>query len=321
MNPNQSDQPDEPVTPETNPTLEPTKETPNNDVLFPGTPQPIDDPVVAPAGTTSSDPTPEPKKSNKKLITILGIAGGVVVLAVVAAVLYFLLMAVSAKDYQEAAKQFNVVSSANSKLTSSVSSVASNTDGTNDEFNNSVKEANDSIAKLKDENKKLGDLKAIRVGDAAPLYQTFDGKLKTYLSYADELIVSVDKARPALLSCNEKATGSDTAARVALVKKCATDLDAVKDVPNPEFKAFLTSSAEARAKFAKVYEGMSNLTNPFGSQFEEYKKLQTELYTAQNELVTARKTLTESLNKRDTEVSVKDSANALSKLLTEKQRS
>ena len=324
MNPNTSDQPDEPVTPESNPTFGPTNESPNNDVLFPGTPEPVADPAVAPIGTTNSESntelTPEPKKSNKKLIMILGIVGGVVLLAIVAAVLYFLLMMVSAKDYQEAAKQFNVVSSANTKLTSSVTSVASDADGTDDEFNASIKEAKASVSSLKDENKKLGELKAIRVGDAAPLYKTFDGKLTTYLSYADELITSVDKARPALLSCNEKATG-EPAARIAVVKKCATDLEAVKDVPNAEFKTFLTASAEARAKFAKTYESISLLTSPFGAQFDEYKKLQTELYASQSELTAAQKTLTESLNKRDAEVSVKDSANALSKLLTEKQRS
>ena len=64
---------------------------------------------------------PDLKNMNrKKLITVASIAGGALVLAIIATILYVSLMTVSKQDYRDAVVQYNAVSGAGSKLTSSI---------------------------------------------------------------------------------------------------------------------------------------------------------------------------------------------------------
>jgi len=298
-----------------------------SDIFFPTSPQPVplaeSTPVTAPIGSGEAVvPTPEPKKTDKKkLILIAGVIGGVVLLAIVGVILYLALMTVSKKDYAEAATQYNTLSSANSTLVRGVSSLSSGVSSDeDDEYNETLKEAETSLETLKSENEKLGDLKATRVGDGKELYAAFDSKLNTYAEYAGSIIGSVKTARPALFTCAKVSDTKDTASRLAALKECSTALDAVKDIPNAEFKTFADSLKAGYAKYVTTYTSYVALTDPLGAQYEQYKELRDEITATQKDLSTAAKDFSAAVKKHDEEVSVKDSANALGKYFTEQQK-
>jgi len=327
MNPNSTEPTNEPSVPTSSPTPDPFVpiDQPNQaDQATPVVPVEPMTPTTPEAAPLTVDapvsPTPEVKKSNKKLLTILGAIVGVILLAVIAALLYTSLSGASQEDYKEAVTQYNATSSANSAFTSDVASLVSglNSD-TDDEYNVSLKEAETSLTKLKDENTKLGDLKAVKVGEGKDLYKTFNDKLTTYVAYGGNVLESVKKARPGILACDEARNTTDSAARLAGLKNCSTKLAAVGDLPNPAFSVYIKSISVAYADYATTYEKISALTNPLGSQYEEYKTLRDQLTAASKNLSTASKDYQTAAKKGNDEVNVKDQAQALGKYLSEQQ--
>jgi len=307
------------------------------DAFSPASPQPVffqqPVPVVQPAssplnpvaplgsGPATTPPSQGKEFNKKKLIVLAGIIGGVVLLAIIGFVLYMVLMNVSKKDYQEAATQFNTVSSKNSGLTSKVSTLSSGiTDDTDDEFNTAVTAVESSITALKDENTKLGNLKATRVGEGKVLYVAFNDKLTTYVADGNKLVDSVKMIRPALVICDKIGASSDTKARLAALKVCTSSLGTVGDIPNVEFKALIASLETGFTKYVTIYEGISALTDPYGSQYAQYKVLRDDSSAAQKALSTAQADFAAAIKKHDDEISVKDTANALSKYLTDQQK-
>lgn len=282
-------------------------------------------PEAAPASvfsaTTGSAPQAPKQKDTKKLILIAAIAGGVVLLAVIAFVLYSLFMTVSKEDYRDAARQFNQVSSASSALTSDARTLGySASSASDDSFEESVAEAEESVATLKTENEELSKLKAVRVGEGGKLYNAFNDKLEAYTAYASELVTSVKNLRPALAVCNNVSDAEDATARVAALKECSTALSEVKDVPNAQFKTYVDAISKAYGDYATVYEQIAALSNPYGSDYEQYKTLRDQMYEVQDTISEASDTFSESLKARDDELSVKDSADALADYLTDQQK-
>lgn len=284
----------------------------------PETPGAAQNPGFAATAATA----PQAPKPKNKIILIAAIAGGTVLLAVVGVIVFLMLTSVSKQDYQEATRQYNDVSIATAGLTSDVASVSYTISSDDDaEFNDAVKEAEDSIAKIKTENDELSKMKAVRVGDGAKLYGTFNDKVKNYLAYATDLINSVKNLRPAMTTCGKVSDAKDAASRVAALKGCSSELQGVTDIPNAEMKTFIGTIATAYGEYATVYEQINALSNPYGSQYEQYKTLRDKMYAVQDKISDASSTLSDSLEKRDDEMSVKDSAKALGDFLTEKQKS
>ena len=277
-------------------------------------------PIVPGAPVPTAMPPAKPG-NGKKIAIIGGIVGGVILLAIAGIVVFLLLTTVSKQDYADAAKQYNATSIASSTLTTKASTMARGiSTSTDTDFNTKVAEIDEAITKLEQENDKLGALKATRVGEGKEVYDTFDKKLGEYLEYAKGIVASVKSVRPALVKCGSISSVTDVSARVAAVKDCSTSLNAVTDLPNPEFKTYVDSLKTGYAEFATTYESISKLTSPYGSQYEQFKVLRDKMYDTQDAITTAGKTFTTALNTRDDEVSVKDSADALGKFLTDKQR-
>lgn len=323
---------------------------PAPDVLFPASPQPVAAPVEAPVEAAQfgapapvapvaqeatpvnpfaplgSGPAPvsapEPKKSNtKKIVLIAGIAGGVILLAVVAVILYLTLMTVSKKDYRDAALQFNTVSTSNSSLTREIKQLSSVSSGDSESaFSDSVKTAKDSLASMKEKSEKLGSLKAVRSGEGKELYKTFNDKLVAYLAYGDEVIVSIEKIRPALVTCGDISSATDKDAQIAAIKKCSADLGTVGTVPNAEFQTFITALNDGYKKYIVTAEGMAALTNPYGAQYEQYKVLRDDMTATQKTITTASRDFSKAIAQRDDQASVKESADALGAYLTKQQK-
>lgn len=306
--PNENDQPEVPATPVT-PVNEPPVAAPAEPVT-PVTP-------VAPAGTAPG----QAPKNNKKLVIIASAIAGVVLLAVVGIFVYLAATSVSKQDYANAAKQYNEVSSANTALNRSVRALGTSTSaGTDEEFAEDAKEVEEAIATLKTENEKLGNEKASKVGEGGELYKNFDTKLTAYAGYADELVASIKTIRSNFKSCNEVTKAADDNARVKALKECSSQLNTEANIPNAEFKAYIDGLKPEYEKYAKSYEAMLALSNPYGSDYDQYRALRTESLAAQTKIREVARTLSTSLNERDEKMSVKDDAKALADYFNAQQR-
>jgi len=318
MDPNNTDTTNTPAEGVT-PVPEPTTEAPQAE---PVTPVDQTNPVnpVTPVSPAASTGAPKPS-NNRKIILIAAIAGGVVLLAAIALVVFLLLTSVSKQDYRDAARQFNKVGSASSSLYSDVSMLGYATGSTSDStFNSDVADTEESIAKLKSENETLSKMKAVRVGEGAKLYNAFNDKLKAYLAYGEDLLTSVKNLRPAMVTCDKVSDASEANARVAALKACSSALSGVTDLPNAEFKTFVSTVAKSYQDYADTYESISALSNPYGNQYDQYKALRDKVYEIQDTISNASDDFSDALEKRDDELSVKDSANKLADFLTDKQK-
>ena len=122
--------------------------------------------------------------------------------------------------------------------------------------------------------------------------------------------------RPALVTCDNTGSSTDSATVVAALKACSSELKGISDIPNAQMKAFIDVIAKNYEKYASIYEQISALNS---SQYEQYQALRTQLNDAQKETTAATTTFREALEKRDEELSVKDSANKLGDYLTDQQ--
>ena len=220
-----------------------------------------------------------------------------------------------------AVQQYNKVSSASAALDTDMSNLGDSYGSVSEvTFNENLTKAQNSINTIKTENESFAKMKAVRVGEGATLYTTFNNKLTTYLAYGNDLISSVKNLRPAMVVCDKVGDADSADARISEMKNCATSLGNAKDLPNAEFKTFVGEMKGAYTKYATTYEKMNALTDPYGSQYEEYKTLRDELYATQDAISASTKTFTDALAKHDDEVSVKDAANALGDYLEANQR-
>ena len=325
----------------TDPTNTPPAETPVTETPAPDfAPNPTTEstaPIAAPSTppveatpTPATDPTPPalvgapgPKNANtKKIVLIASITAGVVLLAAIAAIIFATMNNVSKADYAAAAKQFNEVSRANSTLTSEASSLSRQASGSGDEdeFTDGLKEVKAAVADIKAENDELSKMKAVRVGEGAELYKTFNDKLAANLTYSEGLIASIENARPAMVVCDKISDATDTSARTAAIKACSDALGSVKDLPNDAFKVYVGKIKEGYAKYATISEKVAGISDPYGAQYEEYKVLRDDMRETQTSISNATREFTKSLRESDDKYSVRESANALGEYLTEQQR-
>lgn len=312
-----------PVAPVESPAAIPTPDATTPNPVLGSAPVTPADPLAPAAATFVASGAPAPKKSNtNKIILIASIVGGVVILGIIAVVLFLMFTTVSKQDYRDAAVQFNDVSRASSALTTSASTLGRSASGstTDATFQESLKSSQDAITKIETENDELSKLKAVRVGEGATLYKTFNDKVDAYVAYAKGLVTSVENIRPAMVVCDKVSDANDAAARVTALKACSTALGDVKELPNSSFKKFVDEIKTAYASYATIYEGISALTSPYGAQYEQYKTLRDSMYETQDKITAASKEFSSSLTASDKEFSVKESADALGAYLTEQQR-
>lgn len=255
----------------------------------------------------------------KPLPIILIVVAALVVLGIIASVIISF-AGVSKKDYGDAVNQYNVVTRENSLLNTRVSSLSLASSGSDASFNSAIKNTEDSINVIRVENKNLGDMRAVKKGDAVPLYKTFNDKLTVYLAYSDDLVSSLKIARPAIVTCNEADDASDNTARTAALKKCTSELTALKETPNEEFNTYLNSLKTAYATYTKDFEALTQISDPYGAQYEQYMQLRDEVYATQSDVQKATAQFKTATTEHNERISVKASADALSSFLQQKQR-
>jgi len=266
---------------------------------------PIGSPVQAPLG----------KGKTKKLIILISIiVGAVVVLGVIAIVVLSMLM-VSKKDYRDAATQYNAVASASSDFRSDASSLqySASSSTTDTVLANNIDSIKASVIKLQDQNKKLSELKAVRIGEGKRLYDTFNTKLTAYTAYADNLATSLQSVHPALKACSDS-----TLKGVALLNSCVDAINKVGTMPDADVKAYVTVLQTQYVALQGVTTQLTALTDPYGKQYEQYKSLRDQGYAIQDKMTAASKDLSSNAAKHAKEVDPADQANALGDFLVKK---
>lgn len=348
MNPNTPETPNEGATPtpESTPTAEPqVQPTPEASVEQPSTAAPAEsdtpfnpfgeqsatssdaptDPAPAmqsdPAQPAAPQPTPPGKGFNKKLLFILiGVAGAVGLLIAAAAIIFTMFFTVSKQDYREAAIQYTKVDSANDTMYYDVQSLSRSLSSSPDTVSDDIATVRTGLETLSAENKTLSEMKAVRIGEGAELYKTFNTQLQAYIANAQQIVDSMEILAPALSTCASVSDADTNQERTDIISDCAKEMDGLETLPQADMEAFVKKLAATYKELASIMDELSGITNPYGSQYDEYSALRDRLYDAQDAIREASSGLREALNKKDEEVSVKDSANALSEFLNEQQR-
>jgi hypothetical protein len=324
MNPDQ----EQPQIPIENPTPAPTP-----------APVPTPIPIANPFGTApvSSEPTPaplpgqpiasvgsspntnlvanlmgDPKK--KKLIVLIGIIVAILVVLGVAALILVGILFPSKADYRDAALQFNKVSSAYSDLSSNASKLQYDVSGstTDTEFTNDGDSVNKSLQAFQDANKTFADMKAVKIGDGKKLYDTYQGKVTLFVAYANDIFTSVKSFHPVAKACADVST-------ITLLNECVTALNNIGSVPNADLNQYVTTIQTQYKAYLDVKTKISAITDPYGSQYDNYKAIRDQGYAIQDKISSASSDLRSNLSKHANDIDPASSANALGDFLVKKE--
>lgn len=252
----------------------------------------------APAGAPIATPNGSGNGSKKKLIILLSaIIGGIVLLAGIGLVIYFLFFNVTKADYQKAYDQMKVVRDG----VDAKPSVSSSED--------SMTLVKEKFETYKTENAKLGDLKAFR-GDSElrEKYSVYDKKAKAYIAFMEGYIPSLEKFMVAI-----KAAGSAGTFTSAGVQKTIDAYEQAKDVTDPTLKEYITATLA-------YYKGILPQVRAYESASTSTAKLAAirEISAASSQLSTASKKFSTDLKARTDDISPTESFDELGKLVTKK---
>ncbi len=263
---------------------------------------------------------PGGKKSKTGLIIGL-VAGGIglVVLVIIAIVVVVSMLSVSKKDYLSAYNQYSELRKASFSVDTGLITVGSFSSGTDTSFKNASDEVKESLGKMEAENKKLSGLKAVKTGEGKELYTKLNTKLSSYMKYAGDKVVSMEKFRPAYSKCDEmSSTDRDTAAVKTALAGCVAALKSISDVPDADLKSFIETLAEQQEKLLAITEKIEAIKNPYGSQYDEYSALRKQVYEISSAVSDAGTDFRSNSNKKAKDVDFRDEAKALSDFLSSK---
>ena len=258
---------------------------------------------------------------NKKLFIWIGIGVGALLLIGIVAAIIVAMTSVSKDDYRKAYSQMSELSSANSKLNSELSTLQYGlTSATETKFKNDMKSAEEAIEKVRKENEKLAELKAVKVGEGKKQYEEFSEKLENYLKYTEDATKSLKDLYDAAKPCDANVSTSDVAAYKTALNECTSALKKVGNTPNEDVKTYVKSLATEYENLASIIDKLATITNPYGSQYDEYKALRDQTYKVQENIRNAYTDFRAHIEKHSKEVSVKDQADTLVEFLSEKMR-
>lgn len=287
----------------------------------PQQPQPTSQPPVQPDVSTGSPYQMPQSPKNKKLFIWIGIGVGVLLIIGIVAAIIVAMTSVSKDDYRKAYSQMSELSSANSKLNSELSTLQYGlTSATETKFKNDMKSAEEAIEKVRKENEKLAELKAVKVGEGKKQYEEFSEKLENYLKYTEDATKSLKDLYGAAKPCDANVSTSDVAAYKTALNECTSALKKVGNTPNEDVKTYVKSLAAEYENLASIIDKLATITNPYGSQYDEYKALRDQTYKVQENIRNANTDFRSNIEKHSKEVSVKDQADALVEFLSEKMR-
>lgn len=273
---------------------------------------------VQPANTELS---PEAKKAKQSKLIALIVGGILLIVIAVIAIFFFVSQnTVSREDYQEASTQYDTVRDSGADLSRAVSSMSSRLNSTNDDtFKESAAKVDEEIATLTTETEKLGELKAMKVGEGKEVYEAFDNKLTGYIDRAKVLVQSVQDMRPAIQKCSNASKAPANDQRAKQIEECATEVNAVSEkIGNAELKAFTKTLGEQYGELADVYKEANEQAQAGGSDATQARELRAKLSEIQNDILRATTQLSREVRTADTNAGPENEANALRDFLKTK---
>lgn len=281
----------------------------------PYTPQPVAQPAAYAA------PSAPGKSSSKNLIIALSIAGGLVLIGVIVVIVIVMLLTVSREDYAMAANQMNEVRTAASATSSDISSVQYGYKyNTDTEFNNNVDKMNKSLIALKDESAKLGELKAMQLGEGKEKYAAFDSKVQAFIEYSESVGKSLIDLRKTQTSCDTSgvSTTEGLSELNSSISVCLSALRSIESTPDKNVQEYITEYIKLTEDLQRVVSSLSGISDPYGSQYDQYTALRDQLYKIQDRATDLGSDYISNSEKRAREVDVKNEANALIQFLDSK---
>lgn len=231
----------------------------------------VEAPVVEAPSTVGQQPSVAnmPPKSPKKMRTILlVVVGGILVLGIAVAIVYFVFFYVSMADYKSAEKQTNSAIAAYHKADDAAeewSTTVADASATDRDIASKKTAYNDANTAYKSAVGELSDMRALKDGRVKTAYDAFVAKNNAAMANNDSLAESMPTLRTMVVECNNADTsGMDT-----------SDLSTIADAWD---KAF--------TKCTKAIKEMSSAKNTdvavVGKKLEQYfTEMRTDIVALQ----------------------------------------
>jgi len=216
----------------------------------------------------SKVPNTPPNKSKKMRTILLVIVGGLLVLGVAVAIVYFMFFYVSKADYKSAEKQTNAAITAYHKIddaTEEWSAAVADAAATDRDIASKKTAYNDANAAYKSATSELADMRALKDGKVKSAYDAFVTKNNAMTANNDSMAEAMPVLRTMVVECNNADTsGMDT-----------SDLSTIADAWD---KAF--------AKCTKAIKDLSSAKNvdvaTVGKKLEQYfTEMRTDIVALQ----------------------------------------
>lgn len=171
-------------------------------------------PSMASSGQQPSVPTLPPKSSKKMRTILLVIIGGLLVLGIAVAIVYFVFFYVSKADYKSAEKQTNATIAAYHKVDDAAEEWAAavmDTSATDRDIASKKTAYNDANTAYKSVVGELSDMRALRDGKVKNAYDIFVTKNNAAAANNDSMAEAMPTLRTMVVECNNADTsGMDT---------------------------------------------------------------------------------------------------------------
>lgn len=253
--------------------------------------------------------------STKKTLTIIGIVGAIIIAALL---IYAILVTPTKQPYRDALAQYKNVYNANVQLTMRGSSLGAST-ATDEQFKKNVDAAKDGIRALGVENTALGKKTALESGEGKTLYDAFTKRLDAYMQYNTDMLNSVGQVRPVLFACSKQMSGvSADASGIAAMRSCATQFEALTNVSDEDYRAYVQISKDRYVALAANLENTAALANPKGADANRANELGSELEAIIADMTADGTALAKSLSTHKQAVDITATAMALDDYLQKK---
>jgi len=261
------------------------------------------DPTVAP-GAAPQPPVTPPAKRSKKPLLFAGI-GAVVLLAIAAAIFFFVYFSISKEDYKQAAAATADITTLEKKSRESLQLITGTAEKqptftTTEAVSKAMSDVTTSLTAYQTAIDTFDKQKALHDGDVSKLYKTFKTNYNAYVDFSTSYTSSASKALGASTKCTEAYKDAPATPTYDTYQKqtatCRAALVAAQEVSDPDWKAFIkayiTYLDAAGPVYKEFYAGTTS--NDYTAAFAALKKLTpaTEAYT------TASKSVTDHIAKR-----------------------
>lgn len=251
---------------------------------------------------------------------ILVVIGGLGAIIIGALLIYGILVTPARQPYRDALGQYQNVARANGTLTAAGANLNANT-ATDEEFEKNIKTAQTALASIKTENEALGKQSVFASGEGRDVYDAFSKKLESYMTYNDQVLVSMLKVRPVLYECNQKMAGlTESPESITALRDCAQKFGAVKAVPDGDYGLLASSFKEGYVRLASILEQIVALKDPKGIDKVHYDRLVGQRTEAISSLSDISSDFTDNVKEHRNAVAVTDTSDKLEEYLEAKSR-